>query len=141
MNQLVIAGVGSLLIAGGAYMVGWKHANNARDSQDLAVLEGMEKSREAALKVVEELPKKFIPIKGDVVKEFHHDTRYLSADCSITDPVWVQLRAAYEAAGGRWSETGLPAPGTPTESNVGRNDPGAHPRVGGPGEVSRSDRN
>lgn len=138
MNQLVIAGVLGVVIAAGSYAAGWKHAQNSRDAQELAVARGMEKAAEAALAVVQELPKKFIPIKGDVQKEIHYETRYLSPSCEHSDPMWVHLQRAYEAAGGTWGDRLLPAPGAPAGQNPGGNDEGVGGRVGSAGEVSRS---
>jgi hypothetical protein len=138
MNQLVIAGVAAVILTGAGYGAGWRHAQNSRDAQELAVARGMEKAAEAALAVVQELPKKFIPIKGDVQREIHYETRYLSPSCEHSDTMWMHLQRAYEAAGGTWGDRGMSTPGTPAGQNPGGNDEGVGGRMGGAGEVSRS---
>jgi len=141
MYKLVVAGVLTLAVAGLAYVTGWKHAQNSRDAQELAVARGMEKAAQAALAVVEELPKKFIPIKGDLQKEFHYETRYVAADCEHTAAVWLHLQRAYEAAGGTWPGDRVPVADPAAGQNPGGNNQGTGGRVGSAGEVSRSDGN
>jgi hypothetical protein len=122
MNQLIVAGVGALLVGAGGVSLGWKLANNARDSQELAIAKGAEAAREAALKVVVDLPKKFIPIKGDLRTEIRYETRYVSADCSHPDAVWMHLQRAYEAAGGQWPGDRVQPAGAPAGPDAGRDD-------------------
>lgn len=106
MNPYALLAGGILLVAmlAGSFTAGWKTNGWRIKSQEAAIEEAAVKAgqaaTDAAVTAIQGLRPKFTTIKQDTIRETHIEPRYLAGDCSHTDPVWMQLRAGYEAAGG-----------------------------------------
>lgn len=113
MNQLILAGVGAAVIAGGAFTAGWRVNAWRHDSQELAIQQAAEKAATAATaaatEVIKGLRPQFTTINRGVEREVRTEVRY--SDCVHTDAAWGLLDRAYQAAGGEplGDRAGLPA--------------------------------
>lgn len=130
-----IGGAVLLVLTGGAYFGGWRHANLTRDSVELAAEKERQEISDKLIQAVEAIPVKFIPLKGAVQKEITHEVRYTAAECEHTDAMWGVLKQTYEAAGGQWGEASLPAPSTSVDEGERGDNPRPGRRVGGPRQV------
>ncbi len=116
MIQAYAAGAAALILTAGAATAGWKAANYRRDSQELAIARAAEKAGDAAttaaVSAIQGLQPKYTTINRAVEREITTNTVY--GDCKHSDAAWLQIRSAYEAAGGNWGDAGgVPAPATP----------------------------
>lgn len=128
MNQLLIAGIGAVVVATGAFTAGWKTSNWRHDSQDLAIAEAAQKAGDAATMaatdILKSLRPQFTTINRPLEKEYRSEVRYTSDDCSHTDPAWGLLDRAYQAAGGEpfGDRPGLSDAAAATGQNAGGDD-------------------
>lgn len=104
-----LAGAAAVILGAGGLTTGWKAANWHRDSQQLAIERAAQKAGEsataAAVEAIKGIQPKYTTINRAVEREITTNTVY--GDCRHTDASWVQIRAAYEAAGGDWGDAGI----------------------------------
>lgn len=108
---IIAAGAGvALLLAAGA---GWYVRSLKADSDALlierAATAGANKAGAVVVASIGKLRPRFTTITNEVHRATETEVRYRDAGCFHTDAVWLQLSAAYEAAGGApLDRAGLP---------------------------------
>lgn len=131
MNQVLVALIGSALVAAGGFGAGWR-INGWRIAAEQQRVDDVEQrattaATTAAVQAIQQMRPVINNIRQETIRETHVEPRYLATDCSHTDAVWLQLGAAYTAAGGSLGgAAGLPAAPIPGRPDAGRDDRGAH---------------
>lgn len=118
-------------VVAGAYATGRWDQHRMEQGQMLAAerlaREAGEQATAAAVDAIKELRPQFTTIKQETIRETHIEPRYIAGDCSHTDPIWLQLQAAYAAAGGSLGGgAGLSGPAVPGGPDARRDDGRTH---------------
>lgn len=99
----------ALLCGAGWYARGLKADSDALLIERAAVASA-DKAGAVVVASIGKLRPKYTTITNEVVRETATEVRYRDAACMHTDGVWLQLSAAYEAAGGApLDRAGMPA--------------------------------
>lgn len=102
MNQLLVAGVGAMVIAGGAFATGWRAASNSRDAAELREQRMAEKASAAAtaaaVDAIAAIKIQRTTIRQELEREIHY-APVVGSECDISDGVFNTLNQALSPPG------------------------------------------
>lgn len=106
VNQLLVAGVGAVVIASGAFGAGWKVNNWRHAAQELSIQKAGEAAAEAAVAEIRKIKVQNTTIRQELEREIRYAPA--SAECDISGGVFDQLNKALTPPADR--ATGVPGP-------------------------------